>query len=100
MTEKKAMSKYKKLYNYLLTMFPMLKGKIEIEYSFCGCFGATDNNLGLIGETDTDNVYYFLSCGANGIVNAMYGVELMENLLKNKTDKFEHLFTPLRVLNK
>ncbi len=100
MTEKKAISKYKKLYNYLLTMFPMLKGKIEIEYSFCGCFGATDNNLGLIGETDTDNVYYFLSCGANGIVNAVYGVELMENLLKNKTDKFEHLFTPLRVLNK
>ena len=100
MEEKKAKSKYKKLYNFLLEMFPMLKGKIEIEYSFCGCFGATDNNLGLIGETDTDNVYYFLSCGANGIVNAMYGVELMENLLNNKQDKFEHLFTPLRVINK
>ncbi len=100
MEEKKAMSKYKKLYNFLLKMFPMLKDKIEVEYSFCGCFGATDNNLGLIGETDTDNVYYFLSCGTNGIVNAMYGVELMENLLNNKQDKFEHLFTPLRVINK
>lgn len=100
MLDKKANSIYKKLFKTLQEMFPTLKDSLKIDYQFCGCFGATDNNLGLIGETDVPNVYYFMSCGANGIVNAMYGVTLIENILNNKIDKFEHLFTPLRVLNK
>ena len=34
--------------------------------------------------------------GANGIINAIRGVELVENILGNKPDKFKDIFSPLR----
>ena len=76
-TEKTANSKYKKLFSNLVKLFPSIRDQIKVEYKFCGVFAQTDNNLELIGQTDKNNVFHFLSCGANGIVNAMYGVELI-----------------------
>ena len=99
MKDEKCEQKYNILLQNLIKMFPSLKEQVKIDYKFCGCFGTTENNLGLIGETDISDIFMFLSCGANGIINAMYGVELIENLLKGKSNKLDMLFTPLRVIN-
>ena len=84
-SEKKANKKYDKLTKDLFILFPNLKDKVEIEYKFCGAFGTTSNNMGLIGKsTIDDNLLLFISCGANGIINAMTGIELIEDILNNK----------------
>ena len=54
---------------------------------------------GLIGETDIDNLYLFLSCGANGIINAMNGVDIIEYIFNHKPHPLAHLFTPMRVID-
>lgn len=93
--EKKSQKKYEKLLNFLKELFPEFKDKIKIEYKFCGAFGSTENNMGLIGRND-DGLIHFISCGANGILNAISGVKTIENLLKNKFDGYSNIFTPLR----
>lgn len=95
-SEKIAEKKYKALEDYLYLLFPKLKGKVKIEYKFCGCFGSTENNLGLIGKTEDENVLYLISCGANGIINAIYGAKLLEDVILGKKNPFEKLFSPLR----
>lgn len=80
----------------LKKMFPNLAEDIVVDYKFCGAFGSTDNNLGLIGQTENKSLYYFLSAGANGIINAVYGVKIIEDLLNEKPNKFAKLFNPLR----
>ena len=95
----KCEKKYKNLYNTLCSLFEKDKTQIKIDYKFCGAFGTTDNNLGLIGETDIDNLYLFLSCGANGIINAINGVEMIENMFNHKQHPLAHLFTPMRVID-
>ena len=93
---KKANDKYQNLLKILQNMFPNFKEKIKIEYCFCGAFGMTENNMGLIGR-DNNGIINFLSCGANGIINAFKGVEIVENLLKNiHTKMYENIFSPLR----
>ena len=93
---KKANDKYQNLLKILQNMFPNFKEKIKIEYCFCGAFGMTENNMGLIGR-DKNGIINFLSCGANGIINAFKGVEIVENLLKNIPTKiYENIFSPLR----
>ena len=93
---KKANDKYQNLLKILQNMFPNFKEKIKIEYCFCGAFGMTENNMGLIGR-DNNEIINFLSCGANGIINAFKGVEIVENLLKNIPTKiYENIFSPLR----
>ncbi len=93
---KKANDKYQNLLKILQNMFPNFKEKIKIEYCFCGAFGMTENNMGLIGR-DNNGIINFLSCGANGIINAFKGVEIVENLLKNIPTKiYENIFSPLR----
>ena len=93
--EKKALKKYESLLKFLKEMFPAVKDEIKIEYRFCGAFGSTENNMGIIGE-DENGIINFISCGANGIINAIRGVELVENILENKPDKFKDIFSPLR----
>lgn len=93
---KKANDKYQNLLKILQNMFPNFKEKIKIEYCFCGAFGMTENNMGLLGR-DNNGIINFLSCGANGIINAFKGVEIVENLLKNIPTKiYENIFSPLR----
>ena len=96
--ENLATKKYKKLEKCLLDLFPDLENKLQIEYKFCGVFGATENNLVLIGKSlKSDNILYFLSCGANGIINAMFGRHLINDILENKPNEFENLFSPKRL---
>ena len=95
--EKKARKKYDKLLKSLCELFPSFKNKIKIEYEFCGCFGTTNNNMGLIGKSEMDDdLLLFISCGANGIINAMVGVELLDDIIQNKHNKMEKLFSPTR----
>ncbi len=91
-----AQRKYKKLEKELINLFPMHKDEIEVEYSFCGAFGETDNNLGIIGKSQDPNIYYMLSCGANGVINAMYGAEMLIDQLNNKQPPLSDLFSPQR----
>lgn len=84
---------YKKLNKSLQRMFPQYKFKID--FKFCGLFGTTQNNLGIIGR-DEQGIINFLSCGANGIVNSMFGIEIVENILKNKPHPLASIFSPLR----
>ncbi len=94
--DKLAENKYNKLLKQLKEMLPSISEQIEIDYKFCGAFGSTDNNLGLIGKTENPNVYYFLSAGANGIINAMSGCQIIKDLLEGKNNPLAHLFSPLR----
>ena len=93
-TEKAAEKKYASLEKSLKELFP--EHKIEVDNKFCGLFGATKNNLGLIGESKTKNLFYFISCGANGIINALFGVDLLEDLFEEKPNELAHIFSPLR----
>lgn len=68
-------------------MLPFLKienGDDLIEYKFCEYFGWTDNNLGLIGKSKEDGIYYLISCGANGIINAFAGTEILLDLFEKR----------------
>lgn len=97
-SKEKCEKKYNKLLNSLKFLFPKSEN-LKIDYKFCGAFGTTKNNLGLIGETDTNNIYLFLSCGANGIVNAMVGVDIVEQLFNHSAHPLAHLFSPMRVFD-
>lgn len=94
-SSKKAEKAYRKLYTSLQKMFPIYKTDICIEYKFCGAFGTTKNNLGIIGR-DQNGVINFFSCGANGIINSMFGIEIVENILNRTNHPLEKLFSPLR----
>lgn len=93
---KLAEKKYSILLKQLKKLFPNMKSKIEINYKFCGCFATTKNNLGVIGKSEDENILYFISCGANGIINGMFGVELLDDILNNRPNKLENLFSPKR----
>lgn len=96
-SEKLANKKYKKLTKDLFELFPSLKDNIKIDYQFCGAFGTTNNNLGLIGTSDIDDdILFFISCGANGIINAMAGTEIIEDILNGNSNKLEKIFSPKR----
>ena len=94
--EKVANKKYEALEKDFFTLFPDLKDKVKIDYKFCGAFGTTTNNLGLIGQSEEENILLFISCGANGIINAMKGIEIIEDILEGKSNKLEKLFLPTR----
>lgn len=92
----KAERKYKKLEKTFLNLFPELCGKIQITHKFCGLFGQTKNNLGMVGRLEKENHLLFSSSGANGIINAFCGVEIIEDILSGKKHELENVFSPLR----
>lgn len=94
--KKLAEKKYLKLEKKLKEMLEDFKDEIIVDYKFCGAFGSTPNNLGLIGKTENPNILYFLSAGANGIINAMAGAKLIQDILQSKPNPLEKLFSPLR----
>ena len=94
-SQDKAQKKYDKLLKHLKSMFPSCEKEIISEYTFCGAFGSTNNNLGIVGK-DKNGVIDFFSCGANGIVNSMIGIEIIDDILKGKKNRFEEIFSPLR----
>lgn len=89
-----ARKKYDKLLKDLKKLFPQEKD-IRAEFEFCGGFGTTKNNMGLVGK-DKNGLIYFFSCGANGIVNSMIGIEIIEEILNGKTHPLEKIFSPMR----
>ncbi len=94
--EKLSEKKYKKLEKDLKNLFQD-RQDIKIDYKFCGCFGATYNNMGLIGESKfDDDILLFISCGANGIINAMKGVEVIDDILQHKDNELIGIFSPKR----
>lgn len=95
--EKKCEKVYEELESSLFELFPDIKSKTKIEYKFCGAFGTTLNNLGLIGESKFDkDIFLFISCGANGIINAIAGAKIIDDILSNKENKLIKLFSPKR----
>ena len=93
--EKVSNKKYDKLGKDLFRLYPEIEGETKIEYKFCGCFGSTPNNLGLIGESKIDDdILLFISCGANGIINAMAGVDVIKDILLRKNNPLIPLFSP------
>lgn len=93
--EKTALKKYDALLNWLKNLFPEHAETIKADYQFCGAFGSTENNMGIIGE-DEKGLIWFVSCGANGIINAMYGIEIIEAIIEGKTLPLLNVFSPLR----
>lgn len=74
-------------------MFPLFKEQIQIDYAFCGFFASTLNNMGIISKTNKENVFIFSSCGANGIINAIFGIDLLLDLFENKPNWLEKVFS-------
>lgn len=96
-SDTKASNKYKKLEDYMYQFFPQLKGKAEIEYRFCGAFGTTKNNLGVVGPSyKNDNLWYLLGYGANGIINSLVCAPMLVELYFGKINKNLYLFSPDR----
>lgn len=85
--------KYEILLENLEKLFPAFKDKIKAEYCFCGLFASTSNNLGIISKISLENAFIFSSCGANGIINAFFGVELLFDLFENKNNWLEKIFS-------
>lgn len=84
----------------MFKLFPHIV-KTKIDYKFCGAFGTTNNNMGLIGKSPTDpNLLYFISCGANGIINAMNGINLIIDIIENKPNKLQNIFNPCNTVKK
>jgi len=94
--EKLAEKQYTKLVDCMKEMFPEY-ADAKIEYKFCGIFGSTENNLGMIGECEKKDIYHFFSCGANGIINAMFGIETLIDSMNKRPSKFTKLFSPIRL---
>jgi hypothetical protein len=40
------------------------------------------------------NLLYFISCGANGIINAISGIDIILDILQNKQNSLAKIFSP------
>jgi len=78
------------LRNKLITMFPYLEG-VKITHKFSGLFGNTNDGLPYIGEyKPMPNCYFNLGYGANGILYAIFGAQmLLELYLGTKNPSLE-----------
>jgi glycine/D-amino acid oxidase-like deaminating enzyme len=75
-----AIEKYNMLEQKLKTFFPSIKDA-KIEYKFSGVFGDTKDSLPYFGEyKDNSGIYFNLSYGANGILYAIIGAQLLRDL--------------------
>lgn len=91
-----ANNKYSMLKKYLVKLFPTFDN-VPIEYKFCGAFGTTKNNLGVVGNTkDNPHLYYMLGYGANGIINAIATSPMLVDLYLGHLDPMLTLFSPDR----
>ncbi len=92
----KAEKLYAKLEAKLRCLLPQHSHQIRVQYRFCGAYGTTDNNMGVIGSSGTEGLYYFISCGANGIVNAIMGVDILQDIMLGRDNAMVPLFSPSR----
>lgn len=96
-SKKTAERKYEKLLEYIKELFPDYKEHFEIETAYCGAFGTTKDNLGVIGQDKNHkNLYYCLGYGANGIMFSIIGAKmLVEKYTGGFPDRIK-LFSPSR----
>ena len=74
-----AVKQYSELDRILHEMFPHLNYRIEYRYN--GSFGSTDDNLPYIGpDPKSNNIWYCLGYGANGILFSINGARMLANL--------------------
>lgn len=71
--------RYNKLREKLNSMFPQLN--FTIDYKYNGIFGITDDNLPFVGPGKKNKkIWYCLGYGANGILFAINGAQMLSNL--------------------
>lgn len=84
--------KFITLLNILKEMFPKIPG-LEIEYAFSSLFGETADGLPYIGQYEgTENIYFSLDYGSNGILYGVIGGQIIQKELLGKTPKEAELF--------
>lgn len=97
--DKKSEEVYKKLEEYIFTLFPEIADRAVIEYKFCGAFGTTLNNLSVIGPSRKNpQLLFMLGYGANGIVNSIIGSKMLTDFYKGIIHPALYLFSPNRKL--
>lgn len=90
--DKIAKETYDTLECHLKTMFPKIKD-IEIEYKYCGAFTSTQDNLGFIGkDPKNEKLWFDLGYGANGILFAILGGQMLSKLYKGEECEDLNLF--------
>ena len=90
--EQDANERYDRLEQKIKEMFPKILD-IEKDYSYCGVFDSTQDNLGFIGpDLKHKNLWYCLGYGANGILFAILGGMMLSKLYKGEKDDYLDLF--------
>jgi glycine/D-amino acid oxidase-like deaminating enzyme len=90
--EKAAKQKYDILEQRLKAMFKDIKD-IEVEYSYCGAFASTKDNLGFLGpDPNNERLWYCLGYGANGILFSILGAKMLSDLYLGKSNEDLMLF--------
>ena len=79
-----------------LKQYPYLDKDLCCEIFIVGGGIDGENNLGRIRRLEKENHLLFSSSGANGIINAFCGVEIIEDILSGKKHQYEDIFSPLR----
>ena len=70
--------------------------KFKLLTNFADCLGKQKIIWGELGRLEKENHLLFSSSGANGIINAFCGVEIIEDILSGKKHQYEDIFSPLR----
>ncbi len=70
-----------------------LNNDLKIEYKYSGLFNSTKDNLGYFGYKDNDKLLFALGYGANGIVYAILGANIIVDELSNKYNKLKKHFS-------
>ncbi|MGL5692547.1 MAG: NAD(P)/FAD-dependent oxidoreductase [Peptostreptococcaceae bacterium] len=90
--ESLANKKYDILENRLKSMFKGIEN-IEVDFKYCGTFASTPDNLGFVGpDKKHKNLWYLLGYGANGILFAILGAMMLNDLYAGKDNKDMRLF--------
>jgi glycine/D-amino acid oxidase-like deaminating enzyme len=84
-------SKTKSLVNDFFKLFPRID--FAPEFSWAGTFGTTQDGLPFIGkQSSTENKYFALGFGGNGIVFSQIAAELLRDSILERKNPDEHLF--------
>lgn len=83
---------YDKLEQNIHRIYPNGK-EIQIDYQYCGAFASTQDNLGFIGkDPEHNNLWYGLGYGANGILFALLGGDMLSRYYQGDVDENLKLF--------
>ncbi|MEG0613949.1 MAG: FAD-dependent oxidoreductase [Clostridium sp.] len=90
--EQAASERYARLEQKIKEMFPNILD-VEKDYTYCGAFASTQDNLGFIGpDLKHKHLWYCLGYGANGILFAILGGMMLAKLYMGEKDNDLELF--------